>query len=44
LPPEGQHLALAGAFLSITLNPAVFYLADATARLRRKGAKTLASP
>jgi monovalent cation:H+ antiporter-2, CPA2 family len=44
LPEEGQHLAIAGAFLSITLNPAVFYLADATARLRRKGAKRLASP
>ena len=26
LPPEGQHLILAGALLSITLNPLFFYL------------------
>lgn len=28
LPPEGQSLVVAGALLSITLNPLAFYLAD----------------
>ena len=35
LPEEGQHLILAGAFLSITLNPLFFVMTDAIERRRR---------
>jgi len=35
LPLEGQHLILAGALLSITLNPLVFYLASLAQPARR---------
>lgn len=36
LPREGQSLILAGAILSITLNPLVFRLADAAERQLKK--------
>jgi CPA2 family monovalent cation:H+ antiporter-2 len=37
LPPEGRDLILAGALLSITLNPAIFYLTDRLAPMLRTG-------
>jgi monovalent cation:H+ antiporter-2, CPA2 family len=36
LPQDGQDLIIAGAFLSITLNPLVFRLIDAAAARRRR--------
>jgi K+:H+ antiporter len=41
LPPEGQHLILVGALLSITVNPLAFRTTDAISAWRRTVATAL---